>query len=194
MSLFQKKSCRHTAGGCDADTDAADVRSAVATLTPPLESEIASNEDRMTILLVDDDPDCRMMLRDAVTECRADCNVIEMCDGMQALSYIMRQGKYATAAVPSLIYLDLEMPNLNGLDTLRQIRQMPELKHVPVVMMTGVCGEAEMNLAAELGANSYTSKPANAEEFLKTVLASTHYWLKVHQYPQHHMPQQACRR
>src|SRR2546430_1988968 len=60
-------------------------------------------------------------------------------------------------------------------------------------MMTGVCGEEQMQQAAALGANSYTLKPANAEQFLRTVLASTTYWLTIHQYPTHHLPAVACR-
>ena len=60
--------------------------------------------------------------------------------------------------------------------------------------MTGVCDEQQMQLAAANGANSYTIKPANAEQFLRTVLASTNYWLTIHQYPKHHMPVEQCRR
>jgi hypothetical protein len=51
-----------------------------------------------------------------------------------------------------------------------------------------------MERAAQNGANSYTLKPANAEQFLRTVLDSTNYWMKIHQYPDHHMPRDACRR
>ena len=58
-------------------------------------------------------------------------------------------------------------------------------------MMTGVSDEKQMRTAAEAGANSYTIKPANAEQFLQTVLTSTNYWLTIHQYPQHHLPE-AC--
>jgi hypothetical protein len=61
-------------------------------------------------------------------------------------------------------------------------------------MMTGVSDEGQMKLAAENGANSYTLKPANAEQFLRTVLASTNYWLTIHQYPERHLPASACRR
>jgi two-component system response regulator len=86
------------------------------------------------------------------------------------------------------------MPGIDGLETLRRIKSNRDLREIPVVMMTGVCGEAEMNKAAELGANSYTLKPANAEQFLRTVLASTSYWLTIHQYPQRHLPAEACRR
>ena len=68
---------------------------------------------------------------------------------------------------------------------------MPEFRDTPVVMMTGVSDEKQMQEAAANGANSYTIKPANAEQFLRTVLASTTYWLTIHQYPEHHLPADA---
>jgi hypothetical protein len=61
-------------------------------------------------------------------------------------------------------------------------------------MMTGVSDEMQMRMAAAAGANSYTLKPANAEQFLKTVVTSTQYWLKIHQYPDHHLPSEQCRK
>jgi two-component system response regulator len=115
-------------------------------------------------------------------------------NGAEALDFLRRRGKHANAPRPGLIYLDLEMPGLNGQETLKAIKADPDLRDIPVVMMTGVSDEAEMKLAARNGANSYTVKPANVEQFLKTVLASTSYWLTIHQYPDHHMPQEACRR
>ena len=60
--------------------------------------------------------------------------------------------------------------------------------------MTGVCDERQMEQAARNGANSYTLKPANARQFLETVLESTSYWMTIHQYPEHHMPAECCRR
>jgi two-component system response regulator len=86
------------------------------------------------------------------------------------------------------------MPRLDGISTLQKIKADPELRDIPVVMMTGVSDEDQMQKAAEFGANSYTIKPADAEQFLRTVLASTNYWLHVHQYPEHHLPSRACRR
>ena len=80
---------------------------------------------------------------------------------------------------------------MNGLLTLEKIKGDARFRDIPVVMMTGVTGDAEMQTAARLGANSYTLKPANAEQFLRTVLASTNYWLKIHQYPKT-KPVEAC--
>ncbi|HEY7087823.1 MAG TPA: response regulator [Tepidisphaeraceae bacterium] len=148
----------------------------------------------ITILLVDDDADCRMLVRDAIAECKVSNEVFEVGSGEEAIAFLSRQGKYAHAPRPGLIYLDIEMPGIDGLETLRRIRQHRQLQDIPVVMMTGVVGENEMKLAAKHGANSYTVKPASAEQLLRTVLASTSYWLTIHQYPEHHVPAEACRR
>jgi CheY-like chemotaxis protein len=148
----------------------------------------------ITILLVDDDPDCRLLLRDAIAECKVSNAVFEVSNGREALEFLKRKGKHANAPRPGLIYLDLEMPGMDGQETLKQIKADPELRDIPVVMMTGVCDEAEMKRAAANGANSYTIKPANVEQFIRTVLASTNYWLTIHQYPDHHVPAESCRR
>lgn len=148
-----------------------------------------ANHKPVTILLVDDDPDCRMLIRDAISECKVSNAVMEASDGQAAIDLLS-----SCAELPGLIYLDIEMPHLNGLETLKHIKSDERLKHIPCVMMTGVSEEEQMRKAAELGANSYTLKPANAEQFLKTVLASTNYWLAIHQYPEHHLPQSECRR
>ncbi len=155
---------------------------------------ITSEQQPITILLVDDDPDCRMLIRDAVEECRVSNAVHEVRDGQEAMAFLTRAPGYEQAPRPGLIYLDLEMPGMNGLEVLARIKADPELRSIPVVMMTGVSDETQMQRAAEAGANSYTIKPANAEQFLRTVLASTTYWLTIHQYPDHHLPKEACRR
>jgi two-component system response regulator len=155
---------------------------------------IRRDQEPITILLVDDDPDCRLLLRDAIAECKVSNSVFETSNGLEALEFLRRRGPYADAPRPGLIYLDLEMPGMNGQDTLKAIKADPELRDIPVVMMTGVADENEMKTAAANGANSYTLKPANVEQFLRTVLASTSYWLTIHQYPEHHVPAELCRR
>ena len=148
----------------------------------------------ITILLVDDDPDCRLLIRDAIAECKVSNSVFEVANGAEALEFLKRRGRFAGAPRPGLIYLDLEMPGMDGQATLKAIKADPDLRDIPVVMMTGVADENEMKTAAANGANSYTLKPANVEQFLRTVLASTSYWLTIHQYPDHHTPAELCRR
>jgi two-component system response regulator len=162
-------------------------------------SDLAMNNDGtnqttgpIVILLVDDDPDCRLLIRDAIEECKVSNQIHEAANGEEALVYL-RKCQEARKPMPGLIYLDVEMPGLNGLETLEKIRHDPALSDIPVVMMTGVCGQPQMNLAAKLGANSYTLKPANAEQFLRTVLESTNYWLTIHQSPKRHLAPELCR-
>jgi len=155
---------------------------------------ITRNDQPITILLVDDDPDCRMLIRDAIAECKVSNDVHEVCNGREALDFLHKRGKYANAPRPGLIYLDIEMPSMDGQATLKEIKASCHLRDIPVVMMTGVSDEQQMKTAAANGANSYTLKPANAEQFLRTVLASTNYWLTIHQYPDHHLPPELCRR
>ena len=150
--------------------------------------------EAINILLVDDDEDCRFLIREAISECKILNHVHEVPDGKTALDFVFRRGLYVNAPRPGLIYLDIEMPGMNGQEVLRVIKSTPELRDIPVVMMTGVCDENQMERAAQNGANSYTLKPANAEQFLRTVLDSTNYWMKIHQYPDHHLPKDECRR
>jgi CheY-like chemotaxis protein len=154
---------------------------------------LTRDNEPITILLVDDDQDCRELIRDAISECKVSNSVFETGSGQEALDFLNRRGRFANAPRPGLIYLDIEMPGLNGQALLRQIKSDPKLRDIPVVMMTGVADERQMEEAARNGANSYTLKPANAEQFLRTVLASTNYWLTIHQYPTHHWSGAVCR-
>jgi CheY-like chemotaxis protein len=163
-----------------------------ASHTPAQRSMMDAHSRPITIMLVDDDPDCRMLIRDAISEGRLNNDVLEAANGVEALKLLRERA--TRNELPGLIYMDIEMPHMNGIETLQQLKADPQLKHIPVVMMTGLSDEMQMRRAAELGANSYTLKPSNAEQFLQTVIASTNYWLAIHQYPEHHLPQSACKR
>ena len=151
------------------------------------------SEEPLTILLVDDDEDCRMLVRDAIAGCEVSNSVVEAANGQEALEFLRRSASDPAAPRPGLIYLGIEMPGMDGQSVLKQIKADPSLRDIPVVMMTGLSDEQQMQTAAANGANSYTLKPASAEQFLRTVLASTNYWLTIHQYPHHHLPREQCR-
>lgn len=164
--------------------------------TPPESRTIGLHvrHQPMGVLLIDDDADCRMLIRDAIGERSESYTIYEACNGVEALELLNRRGGEDQEPLPGLIFMDVEMPILDGLETLRRIKSDPRLRQIPVVMMTGVSDEDSMLKAAEYGANSYTLKPADADLFLTTVAASTAYWLSVHQYPQQRLPQSQCRR
>jgi CheY-like chemotaxis protein len=137
----------------------------------------------VVILLVDDDQDCRQLIRDAIEQGRLDNHVYEVSSGEEALQFLRQQGPYANAPRPGLIYLDIEMPGMNGQDTLKAIRANPCFSDIAVVMMTGVTDDEQKRMAMAAGANSYTNKPTDAATFMQTVVASTNYWLRIHQFP-----------
>ena len=134
------------------------------------------SEESLTILLVDDDDGSRKIVREAISQCKVSNSVFEARDGKEALELLKKAGMPR----PGLIYLDVEMPGMDGQATLKEIKSDPALRDIPVVMMTGVRDAAQMRAATAAGANSYTLKPANAEQFLRTVLASTNYCLNIH--------------
>ena len=113
----------------------------------------------VTILLVDDDEDCRHLIRDAIEQGKLDNPVHEVCSGEEALAFLNRQGSFVDAPRPGLIYLDIEMPGMNGQETLKAIRQDPRFADIAIVMMTGFTDDQQKVLAMASGANSYTNKP-----------------------------------
>jgi CheY-like chemotaxis protein len=137
----------------------------------------------VTILLVDDDEDCRQLIRDAIEQGKLDNPVYEVSSGEEALAFLNRQGDYADAPRPGLVYLDIEMPGMNGQETLKAIRRDSRFADIAVVMMTGVTDDEQKIQAMTNGANSYTNKPTDAMTFIQTVTQSTDYWLRIHQFP-----------
>ncbi len=137
----------------------------------------------VTILLVDDDPDCRQLIRDAMEANKLDNAVYEVCSGAEALDFLHHRGSFADAPRPGLIYMDIEMPGMDGQTALKAIRTDPQFSDIPIVMMTGVTDDEQKRLAMQSGANSYTNKPTDAATFIQTVLRSSDYWLRIHQFP-----------
>ena len=133
----------------------------------------------VTILLVDDDPDCRMLLRDIIDAATSRADVREAPDGHAALDYLRRSGRCPDAPRPDLVYLDLEMPGLSGHDVLKAIKADAALREIPVVMLTGIDSEADRIEALRNGASHYVVKPSEPRRFLRAVATSVNRWVRL---------------
>lgn len=107
-----------------------------------------------------------------------------VCDGVEALDFLFRRGRYAGRALdtpPRLVMLDVKPPKVGGLEVLRAVKQDSVTRVIPVVMLTSSNIERDVALAYELGANSYIQKPVDFERFRERVLRIGLYWLTVNE-------------
>lgn len=144
--------------------------------------ECGETVQKRVVLLVDDDADWRMLVRDALAESdvaqEMPLEVYEAEDGHVALKFLMREGEFAQAPQPNLMYLDCEMPRVDGITVLTAVRSDPRLRDVPAIMLTGITDEACMRRASEGGAVAYIIKPARLEDLRRAIDASAGYWLR----------------
>lgn len=138
-----------------------------------------------TILFVDDSPQDTMLAIEALGACNLAGEVVALRDGSIALDYLYRRGDFAErkSCQPALILLDLKMPKVDGLEALKEIKQDPELKTIPVVMLTSSQEESDVLLSYELGANAYVVKPMKYKDFIVTVKELGTFWAMINEPP-----------
>lgn len=157
------------------------VRCRKCELNKQIDNRSSMNVDSLkTILLVDDDEDCRLIIRDTIESSNFRSGVFEVSSGEEALAFTHRQSPFENAPIPDLIYLDIEMTGLNGIEVLKKLREDIRTKKIPIVMMTGMDDDQNKTLATQYGANSYCLKPSDPAQFHRTILQATDYWLNVH--------------
>ncbi len=135
-----------------------------------------------TILVADDDADDRMMIKEAFEEAHLKNDLIFVEDGEQLLAYLRREGDYADRAdtpFQGIVLLDLNMPKMDGREALREIKTDPELKRIPVVVLTTSQAEEDIIRTYGLGVNSFISKPVTFEGLVEVVKAFNDYWLSI---------------
>jgi CheY-like chemotaxis protein len=137
------------------------------------------------VLLAEDNPADVRLTRDALKTGRTRINLSVAVNGEEALAALRREGKYAGAARPDLILLDLNMPKKDGREVLMEMRKDPDLDCIPVVVLTTSEAEDDIIRSYKLHANGYVSKPEYPEEFSEMVKAIEAFWLGVAKLPPH---------
>lgn len=140
----------------------------------------------VTILMADDDPEDREFAREALEGSRLANDFRTVSDGVELLAYLRREGEWGepgSAPRPGLILLDLKMPRMDGLEALREIRSDPELRNLPVVVLTTSGADEDIARSYELGANSYIRKPVTFEGLVEALGAVGRYWFEVVEIP-----------
>jgi CheY-like chemotaxis protein len=136
------------------------------------------------ILMVDDNPADIDLTSEVLAQSKPHFHVNAVNDGVEAISFLRREGKYATAPVPDLVVLDLNMPRMDGCEVLSNIKTDPALAKIPVVIFTTSQANNDISRSYKLGANCYLRKPGNLPEFVATVQSVAELWLIFDSQPQ----------
>ena len=145
--------------------------------------------DRSTVLLAEDDPDDVLLTQLAFERARLANPLQVVRDGEEAIAYLSGEGAFADRdrfPVPILLLLDLNMPKVDGFQVLDWLRAEPNLRQLPVAIMTSSDHDPHISRAYELGADSYLIKPPNATAMLNLVQRLNAYWLILNEAPEYH--------
>ena len=135
-----------------------------------------SARNKVIFLVEDNRADIRLILEALKTSARQP-QVVVARDGMEAMAYLRREGDFAVALRPDLILLDLNLPKKDGREVLAEIKADPELKSIPVIVLTTSRNEEDISKSYELHVNCYIAKSRNLNQLLKTVKGIEEFWL-----------------
>jgi len=135
------------------------------------------------ILLIEDNPGDIRLTQEAFKESRLQVTLRVATDGIEALAFLGREGKYAEARLPDLILLDLNLPKMDGREVLARIKCSPDLKCIPVVVLTTSSADSDIQHAYRLHANCYVTKPVDFTRFLQVIRSIEDFWLSVVRLP-----------
>jgi len=131
------------------------------------------------ILLVEDNPGDERLTREALKEGKVYSTLHWVKDGVEAMQFLRRQGKYAAVPRPDIILLDLNLPKKDGREVLQDIKNDGDLKRIPVVVLTTSKAEEDVLRTYNLHANCYVTKPVDLEKFIVVVKSIDAFWLTV---------------
>jgi CheY-like chemotaxis protein len=131
------------------------------------------------ILLVEDNEGDILLTLDAFEECKLKSEVSVAKNGKEALDFLFMRGEFTDVKRPDLILLDVNLPIFNGHEVLQQIKSDPNLKKIPVIMLTTSSNQRDIDKAYENHCNSYVKKPLEISEFLSAILKIEEFWLEI---------------
>lgn len=135
------------------------------------------------ILLIEDNPGDVRLTREALNDSKILNTINVVHDGVAALEYLRKLGKYAEVLVPDIILLDLNLPKMDGRELLSIIKADPELKRIPVVVLTTSQAEKDILQSYELHANCFISKPVDLDQFIMVVRSIEDFWFTIVSLP-----------
>jgi CheY-like chemotaxis protein len=135
------------------------------------------------ILLVEDNPGDVRLTREALKEGKIKNNLFVTSNGVEALEFLRKEGEYTDAIRPDLILLDLNMPRMDGRELLQKIKEEPDLRRIPVVILTTSKSEEDIVKSYDLHANCYITKPVDLDQFINVVKSVEDFWLTVVKLP-----------
>ena len=140
----------------------------------------------ITILIADDDADDCLLMKRLLKQSRLYNDLRFVEDGEELLDYLHQRGPYSAAGAaprPGLILLDLNMPKISGREALAEIKTDPNLRTIPIVVLTTSKAQQEIYRSYDLGANSFITKPVNFEAMVEIMRAVTSYWFSIVELP-----------
>ena len=144
---------------------------------------IRALESPIEMLLVEDNPDDVDLTIEALEDTKVANRLHVVTDGVAAMSFLHREGKYARAPRPAIILLDLNLPKKDGREVLADIKGDPVLRHIPVVVLTTSSAEEDIQQVYNMHANCFITKPVDFEQFVRVIQAIENFWLTVVQLP-----------
>lgn len=136
------------------------------------------------ILLLEDEPSDAYLVKMALKEGKVLAHLHHVPDGREGLDFLNKTGDYAAAPRPDLIFLDLNMPRMNGAEFLAAMRADERFKSIPVVVLTTSDVETDVVQSYQLGATSYITKPVDMPQFIKAIQQIGDYWFSLVRLPQ----------
>ena len=139
--------------------------------------------DMIEVLLVEDDPGDVLMTEEAFAEYKVANRLTVVADGESAMRYLRKEGEHAGAATPDLVLLDLNLPRMDGREVLAELKEHPELRRIPVVVLTTSEAEEDILRSYNLHANAYVTKPVDFERFISVVRKIDEFFVSVVRLP-----------